>query len=441
MLSNEHKNIADFSEVVGIAQQLIRFDSTNNGIIEADVEAQAASYVMDLLREVGYQPEWIEPVKGRPSLVLRIPGRNRERGGLVVHGHLDVVPAIREDWSVDPFGGEIIDGVLWGRGAVDMKNMDAMIIAVLRHMARINYVPERDLTVAMFADEEAGGKVGAHWLVDHRPELFEGATHAISEVGGYNTYVNGKRVYLLQTAEKGLTWYRLLARGKAGHGSQVNEDNAVTKLAQALAAIGAEKWPLQLTDTVRQLLIGVSDLTGLPFDPEDPQTIDKLIDSLGAAKTFVGATLRTGSNPTQINGGYKVNVIPQCAEGGVDVRPIPGTEEAVAKRIIELVGDVELERLHDDDGIEFPFEGSTVEAMVNALEAEDPDAMVLPYMLSAGTDNKALARLGIKGYGFAPVQLPPGFDFPAMFHAANERIPVDSLYFGSRVLWNFLQNA
>ncbi|MBM7825363.1 acetylornithine deacetylase/succinyl-diaminopimelate desuccinylase-like protein [Arcanobacterium pluranimalium] len=431
----------DFSDVVEIAQQLIRIDTSNHGVIEADVETQAAHYVMELLQEVGYEPQWIEPVKGRPSVVLRVPGKNRERGGLVIHGHLDVVPAVAQDWDVDPFSGEIIDGVLWGRGAVDMKNMDAMIISVLRHMARTNYVPERDLIVAMFADEEAGGKVGAHWLVEHKPELFAGATHAISEVGGYNTYVNGKRVYLLQTAEKGLTWYKLLARGKAGHGSQVNEDNAVTKLAQALAAIGSEKWQLQLTDTVRELLAGVSELTGLPFDPEDPETIDRLIDALGSAKTFVGATLRTGANPTQLQGGYKVNVIPQTAEGGVDVRPIPGTEAEVARRIAQLAGDVELEKIHDDAGIEFPFAGETVEAMVRALEAEDPQAVVLPYMLSAGTDNKALARLGIQGYGFAPVQLPPGFDFPAMFHAANERIPVDSLYFGSRVLWRFLQNA
>ena len=431
----------DFAEVLDIAQTLIRFDTSNHGVDNAVVETPAAEYVMDLFHEVGMTPEWIESEPGRPSVVVRMKGRDPKRDALVVHGHLDVVPAMAEDWSVDPFGAVIKDGMLWGRGAVDMKNMDAMILAVVREMARTGYVPPRNLVIGMFADEEAGGQKGAYWLVKNRPDLFEGATEAISEVGGYNTHVDGKRVYLLQTAEKGLIWYNLLAKGTAGHGSQVNEDNAVTKLATALAAIGAEPWPLQLTDTVRELLSGVSDLTGLPFDPEDPATIDRLIDALGPAKRFVGATIRTGSNPTMLGGGYKVNVIPQVATGGVDVRPIPGTEEEVRRRMKELAGDVELHPVHDDGGIEVPFSGALVDSMVAALQAEDPGATVLPYMLSAGTDNKALSRLGIRGYGFAPVQLPEGMDFPAMFHGVDERIPVDSLYFGSRVLDRFLRTC
>ncbi len=430
-----------FDEVLDITRELIRFDTTNHGRPGEEIETPAATYVMDLLHEVGYEPEWIEPEEGRPSVVLRIPGLDRARGALVVHGHLDVVPAVAEDWSVDPFGAVIKDGMLYGRGAVDMKNMDAMILGVVRDMARTGWTPPRDLIIGMLADEEAGGKKGAHWLVDNRPDLFEGATHAISEVGGYNTYVAGKRVYLLQTAEKGLTWYRILAEGKAGHGSQINKDNAVTKIAQALAAIGAEEWPLQLTPTLRELLQGVSDLTGLPFDEEDPDAIDSLVDALGPAKTFVGATVRTGSNPTRLQGGYMVNVIPQQAEGGADVRAIPGTESAVHERIRELAGDVELDMIHNDRGIEAPFSGHTVDAMISALQAEDPGCEVLPYMLSGGTDNKALGKLGIKGYGFAPVQLPEGFDFPAKFHGIDECVPVDSLAFGARVLKRFLQNC
>ncbi len=427
------------SQVVEIAQQLIRFDTSNYGIIEQEVETQAAQYVMDLMTEVGYKPQWIEPVKGRPSVILRIPGSNPKLGGLLLHGHLDVVPAIAQDWDVDPFGGHIIDGVLWGRGAVDMKNMDAMILTLAQEIARKNWQPQRDIVIAMLADEEAGGKIGAQWLVQNRPDLFAGVTHAVSEVGGYNTYVHGKRVYLLQTAEKGLTWYKLLANGKAGHGSQVNEDNAITKLASVLTAIGKESWPTILTPAVRELLQGVADLTGLPFVEEDPDTIDNLLTALGAARPFVEATVRTGANPTQLQGGYKVNVIPQTAQGGLDVRPIPGTEKQVQQRLTQLAGEVQLEIIHHDDGIEHPFQGEFVEAMKSALLCADPEAVVLPYMLSAGTDNKAFGKIGIAGYGFAPVQLPADFNFSEMFHAKNERIPVSALHFGTQVLADFVQ--
>lgn len=433
--------MSTYSETVDIARQLIRFDTSNYNRDGDDVETDAARYVMDLFDEVGVSAEWIEPIKGRPSVVTRIPGQDRSRPGLMLHGHLDVVPAIADDWSVDPFGAQVIDGMLYGRGAVDMKNMDAMIISLVRDMAREGWVPPRDIVIAMLADEEAGGKKGAHWLVDNRPELFEGVSHAVSEVGGYNTYVNGKRVYLLQTAEKGLSWYRLIAEGKAGHGSQVNHDNAVTYLAGALADIGRHDWQLEITDTVRQLLQGVADLTGLPFDEEDPHTVDALIDALGPAKTFVGATTRTTANPTQLNGGYAVNVIPGRAVGGLDVRPIPGTESDVHDTLCTMAPNVRFEAIHADVGMEVPFEGPEVEAMAAALKAEDPDSEVLPYMLSGGTDNKAFSRLGIQGYGFAPVQLPEGFDFPAKFHGVDECVPVDSIDFGLRVLTRFVQSS
>lgn len=439
--------MSDYAESVDIAQQLIRFDTTNN---DRDViERPAAEYVMDLLGEVGLEPTMVGPTPGRPSVVVRISGQNRaidvdaatgeRRGAVVIHGHLDVVPAVAEDWSVDPFGGVIKDGMLWGRGAVDMKNMDAMILACVREIARTGYVPPRDLIIAFFADEEAGGKHGCQFLVENYPELFEGATHAISEVGGYNTYVNGKRVYLVQTGEKALTWYRFTAEGTAGHGSQVNHNNAVTKLARAMAAIGSEPWPLALTDTVRALLEGTAKLAGLPFDPHDEETINALIDALGPAKAYVGATVRTGSNLTSMNGGYMANVIPQTASGTLDVRAIPGTEAEVAARIEELAAGLTIEKLHDSPGYESPTTGSFVEAMTDSLAANDPDATVLPYLLSAGTDNKTLGKLGIKGYGFSPVKLPEGFDFPAMFHGIDERVPVASLPFGSAVLRDFVE--
>jgi acetylornithine deacetylase/succinyl-diaminopimelate desuccinylase-like protein len=422
-------------EVLGICQDLLRIDTSNYGDGSGPGERVAAEYVMASLTEVGLEPEHVESAPGRASVVVRLPGEDSTRGALVLHGHLDVVPAQASDWQVDPFGGEESDGLLWGRGAVDMKDMDAMILAVVRQMAREGRRPARDVVVAMFADEEAGGAFGARWLVDNRPELFEGATEAISEVGGYSVEIDGRRAYLLQTAEKGIAWLRLVADGRAGHGSQVNTDNAVTHLAAAVARIGQHPWPLTITPTVRRLLEGVADLTGLRFAEDDPEGIDRLIDSLGPAARFVGATIRNTSNPTQLAAGYKANVIPGRAEAVLDTRYLPGHGEAAMATLRELAGEhVRIEPIHQDIALEVPFEGDLVDAMVAALHAEDPGAAVLPYTLSGGTDNKSLARLGITGYGFAPLLLPPELDFSAMFHGVDERVPTSALTFGVRVL-------
>ncbi len=422
-------------EVVGICQDLLRIDTSNYGDNQGPGERKAAEHVAALLAEVGLDAELFESEPGRASVVTRLEGTDPSRPALVLHGHLDVVPAAADDWSVDPFAGEETDGLLWGRGAVDMKDMDAMILAVVRQMAREGRRPARDVVVAMFADEEAGGAYGAGWAVRHRPELFDGATEAISEVGGFSVEVGGRRAYLLQTAEKGLAWLRLVAEGRAGHGSQVNADNAVTQLAGAVARIGRHAWPYTLTPTVDRLLRGVADLTGLPFDPEDPATVDALVAALGPAAKFVGATVRHTSNPTQLDAGYKANVIPGRAEAAIDVRLLPGHEEAGMATLRELAGPgVRIEPIHQDVALEVPFEGDLVDAMVAALHAEDPGATVLPYTLSGGTDNKSLSRLGITGYGFAPLRLPNDLDFAGMFHGVDERVPTDALRFGTRVL-------
>lgn len=428
-------------ETVKICAELIRYDTSNFGDGSGPCERLCAEYVMGLLTEVGYDPQYFESEPRRGSIVLRIPGTDPSLPALIVHGHTDVVPAVASDWSVDPFAAEIREGYMWGRGAVDMKNMDAMILAVVRDMARRGWRTKRDLIIAIMADEEAGGWKGAHWLVDNHPGLFEGASEAISEVGGYSVNVDGRRVYLLQTAEKGLAWLRLTASGTAGHGSQVNPDNAVTRLAGAVHRIGTHAWPLHLTGTVCRLLEGVSDLTGLPFEPEDRGSIDRLVEALGFAGRFVGATVdQAGSNPSQLDAGYKVNVIPGQASAAIDVRYVPGTREQTLAKIDELAGPgITREFINDDVGLEVGFDTPFVEQMITALDAEDPGAVVLPYMLSAGTDNKSFSQLGVAGYGFAPLKLPADFDFPAMFHGVDERVPLESLKFGARVLYRLLR--
>lgn len=225
-------------EVAEICQRLIRFDTSNFGNNEGPGERAAAEYVAELITEVGLEPTILESAPGRSNVIVRVAGTDKTLGALIVHGHLDVVPAFTDEWSVHPFAGELRDGMIWGRGAVDMKDMDAMILSVLRQMRRDGIRPRRDLIFAFFADEEAGGDYGASWLVEHHPELFEGATEAISEVGGFSATIDGKRAYLLQTAEKGIAWLKLTATGRAGHGSQISEANAVTRLAQAVTRIG-----------------------------------------------------------------------------------------------------------------------------------------------------------------------------------------------------------
>lgn len=423
-------------EVVGICRDLIKIDTSNYGDLSGPGERVAAEYVAALLDEVGIDTEILESAPKRTSVVTRFEGKDRSKPALVVHGHLDVVPAQKDDWSVDPFGAEVKDGLVWGRGAVDMKDMDAMILATMRHMKRTGQQPERDLIFAFFADEEAGSSYGSQWVVENRPDLFEGATEAISEVGGYSAEIGGQRAYLLQTAEKGISWLRLKAHGLAGHGSQINSDNAVTRLAGAVSRIGEYQWPIELTKTTQQFLDAVTELTGVPFDPKHPE---KILAELGTVARFVGATLQNTSNPTLLTGGYKHNVIPGTAEALVDVRTLPGQKDSVFEKIQELAGPgVEVSYEHNDVDLEVPFSGQLVEAMIAALHTEEPNAKVLPYTLSGGTDNKSLSRLGITGYGFVPLRLRPDLDFPAMFHGVDERVPIDALEFGTRVLHRLL---
>ncbi|SMG38741.1 M20/M25/M40 family metallo-hydrolase [Agreia pratensis] len=427
---------AGLDATAAIARDLIRFDTSNFGEGRSNGETDAAEYVAAHLERLGLVAELIDSEPGRTSVVARVEGEDSSRGALVVHGHTDVVPAIADDWSVDPFGGVIADGMLWGRGAVDMKNMDAMILTSLDDILSSGRRPARDLVVAFFADEEAGGVLGSHYLVKNRPDLFEGATEAISEVGGYSIDLDGTRAYLVQTGEKALIWAKLVARGTAGHGSQINSDNAITRLAGAVARIGSQEWPVHLTKTTTELLGRVAAILG-----KDPQrtTPDELAIATGTASRFISASLRNTANPTGLTAGYKHNVIPDRAEALLDIRVLPGQEDDVIARLRELAGPgVDVEISHQDIGLETDFSGPLVDQMISSLHRFDPEAEVLPYLLSAGTDNKALSTIGIKGYGFAPLQLPPALDFPALFHGVDERVPLDALVFGRKVLTDLL---
>ncbi|RKR92556.1 acetylornithine deacetylase/succinyl-diaminopimelate desuccinylase-like protein [Micromonospora pisi] len=428
-------------EVVDICRDLLRIDTSNTGDNATSAgERVAAEYVAGQLAEVGVAVELRESAPGRTNLVARIPGTDPSRGALLVHGHLDVVPADASEWSVHPFGGELRDGYLWGRGAIDMKDFDAMVLAVVRQWQRTGVRPPRDIVLAFTADEEAGGDYGAHFLVDQHRELFDGCTEAIGEVGGFSYSVSDDlRLYLIETAEKGLDWLRLHAKGRPGHGSMIHDDNAVTALAEAVARVGRHRFPVVLTPTVRTFLEQVSDLLGIEFDPENPEAT---IAKLGPIASIVGATIRNTANPTRLDAGYKDNVIPGRATATIDCRSLPGQSELLLEQLRQVIGpDIEIEYVHRQPAVETSFDGDLVDAMASALRAEDPGARPVPYMLSGGTDAKAFQRLGIRCFGFAPLRLPADLNFSALFHGIDERVPVDGLQFGVRVLDRFLRGS
>ena len=427
------------SDAISICQTLIRIPSVNYGDGKGD-EAAVAAKVVELLLEAGIDSEIFESAPGRCNVIAHIKGVDEKRPGLVVHGHLDVVPANADDWSVDPFSAEIKDGMIWGRGAVDMKNMDAMIIAIFRMWARKGIKPPRNIVLAFFADEEAGSLFGSRWMVAKHPEVFKGCSEAISEVGGFSVTVAGnKRLYFIEAAQKGIHWMRLSASGRAGHGSMMNPENALTRLSEAVSKVGSYEWPQRYTKTVKVLFNKIAEVTGKKYDEKD---LRPLLEEIGPMARMIGATLQNTANPTMLEAGYKANVIPQSASAVIDGRFLPGLENELNQTIKEIIGpDITVETITHDIALEVDFEGDLVESMNRSILAFDPEGIPVPYLMSGGTDNKALSELGIIGYGFSPLQLPADLDFMALFHGVDERVPVDGIKFGVNVLEEFLRNS
>ncbi len=420
------------TEALAFIRALIRIESVNTGEAATigDGETRAALFVQAQLEEAGYDTTLVEPVPGRASVIARLAGRDPDAGALVAHAHLDVVPVEAENWTHPPFGAEIHDGMLYGRGAVDMKNFAGMLLAIARAFRREGVVPRRDLIFAFFADEEAGGVWGARWIARHRPELFAGATEALSEVGGFSLPLPGdRRAYLVATAEKGVTWATLTAHGRAAHGSRPTADNAVVRLAGAVAALGAHRFPLVRTATLERF-----------FDVWARAGGD--VDDLGFAASLLDAGMRNTVSPTVLEAGGKTNVIPSKASARLDIRVLPGQDEALRAELAALVGpDIEIAWGREVRAIESPVDSALVKVLQAAVSAEDPAGTVVPYLLPASTDNKHLAALGIRGYGFVPLRVPADFDVYGQFHAADEHVPVEALHFGTRVTARILRDA
>ena len=437
--------MADIAEeVVELASDLIRIDTSNRGGGDC-AERPAAEYVAERLGEAGLEPLLLESEPGRANVVVRLPGADPGRPALLVHGHLDVVPAEPADWSVHPFSGEVRDGWLWGRGAVDMKGMVAMMVALARAYVREDRRPARDVVLAFTADEEDSAEAGSDWLVQHRPELFEGCTEGISESGAYTFHAGGGvRIYPVGAGEKGTAWLDLTATGRAGHGSRVNRDNAVG----ALAARGRPD--------LRAPVAGAAHAHG-PGRPDRHRCRRRRGDRPGRARLrrrSRSRTARSGRRAGRRHGAQQRQ--PDHARRRLQgerhprVRRGPGRRAGAARRRGRVRVDAgPAHRRPRDVGAtchrEVPLEaspdGPTFDAMRAALLAEDPGAHVVPVCLAGGTDAKQFSRLGITGYGFAPLRLPEGFDYSAAFHGVDERVPVDGLEFGVRVLDRFLETC
>jgi acetylornithine deacetylase/succinyl-diaminopimelate desuccinylase-like protein len=424
--------------VVKYCQDLIRIDTTNFGNNESNGESKAAEYIGEILKSLNIEYQIIGPDAKRSSIIARVPGSDTSLPGIVLHGHLDVVPVEIDKWSKPAFEAIIDQDMIWGRGAVDMKNGNAMILGSLYELVKTGWRPKRSITLVFFADEEAGGQLGSHFVTKKYPEYFENCTEAVGEVGGFShTLSNGVRLYLIETAQKGIAWMKLSAQGNAGHGSMINNENAISKLSKAITNLGNHKFPVTIKDSVRSLLEETASAHGTKFDEKDPE---KIVALLGTLTKLVSATLANTANPTMLNAGYKVNVIPGEAVAHVDGRFLPGNSDTFLADIRKIVGDeINVEAETFDVALEAPFDTNIVHLMTESLAAEDRAARVVPYMLSGGTDAKALSKFGIKGYGFTPLLLPNDLDFTSLFHGHDERVPISSLKFGARTMHRFIK--
>jgi acetylornithine deacetylase/succinyl-diaminopimelate desuccinylase-like protein len=427
------------ADTVEICSTLIRFDTSNFGGGDSAGERLAAEWVAEQLSSVGYAPIVLEAAPGRASTVVRIPGRDRDAPALLVHGHLDVVPAAAADWSFDPFCGDVRDGAVWGRGALDMKDMDAMMLSCIKAFARTGFVPARDIVLAFVADEEDTGAYGAGYLVREHPELFDGVTTAIGESGGYSLHLpDGSRLYPIATGERGSAWLDLKATGPAGHGSRSNPDNAVAALVRSVTRLADHQWPHHVSPAVAALIEGLSNHLHVSINLDDPSSIAQL----GEAAGLVTATISNSTNPTMLSAGYKHNVIPSEATAGIDGRIVPGAETEFLDSLQALLEpSVTSTFASYASPVSAPHETAEFSLMSAALREHDPEALVLPFCMAGGTDAKSFAELGIACYGFAPGRTPPGFPADNYVHGVDERVLIDSLEFGVRVLDHFLRSA
>lgn len=430
-------------EVTGYLCDLVRFDTTN----PPGNELPAAEYLRDVLAGEGFEPIVLESAPHRGQLIVRLKGSG-EAAPLLLLSHLDVVPVERDKWEHDPFGGEVVDGVIWGRGTIDTKELTAMQLMVLLLLKREGFTPKRDIIMAATADEEAGGKFGVGWLVENHWPLIE-AEYAINEGGGIGLEVGGQRVYLIQTAEKGVCWMKLRATGKPGHASTPRGDNAVVHLSQAITRLASAKLPQHRTATVEAFIKGLAKTQKFPASVLLPLVLNPLLEPLLlkqiSANEMLGpmmrAMLHNTATPTVLQAGQKTNVIPSEATAEVDGRLLPGQRpEDLLAELRPYLGDkIEVEFLTTSQPCESDYHTPLYQLCEQTLQEFDPGCAAVPFLVTGSTDGRYLAQRGVKVYGFAPLQQEPGTSIWEMVHGHNERLSVKNLAFGTRVLYEVVR--
>ena len=424
-----------------MCQTLLRMDTTN----PPGNERPAADYLDRKLRDVGYEPVLLESAPGRANLVARHRG-NGSGEPLLLTAHLDVVEAYEEHWKYPPFSGEIAEGCLWGRGAIDMKNMAAMSAAVMRRLATDEPALSRDVIFAAVADEEAGCEYGSKWLVENHGDLVA-SEYAIGESGGFSMHIGKSTFYPIQVAEKGLCWIRARVRGEPGHGSMPRDDNAVLVLGEALARLKNNRLPVHSTKYVKDFLAVLASKQPQLLQPlirvlSHPRLLPhllRMVPDKSLARGF-GALLSNTASPTVLRAGNKINVIPDHAEVQIDGRTLPGqTDDDLLRELQQVLGpEVELEVMTSAPPVVTEPVGSPLyDTIKSEIERREPEATVVPCMIPGFTDAKYFTRTGARWYGFSPVKIErgSGIRFADMFHGHNERVPIAGLHWGAELLY------
>jgi acetylornithine deacetylase/succinyl-diaminopimelate desuccinylase-like protein len=424
---------------VELLQQLIRFDTTN----PPGNEAGCIEYLRGLLEEAGCEVELYAKDPARPNLVSRLRGKG-SRAPLLLQGHVDVVTTLGQDWTRPPFGGELVDGYVWGRGALDMKGGVAMMVSAFLRAAQEQTQLPGDVILTVLADEENGGDFGAKFLVEDHAHLFEGVQWSLGEFGGFTLELGGRRLYPIQVAEKQICWLKARVPGRAGHGAMVQRGGTMSRLGKFLRDLDRKRTPVHVTPPARAMIEGIADAVGRPqrdllLALLKPRLTDRVLPLLGERSKTMEPLLRNTVNATIVRAGEKVNVVPAFVDVELDARALPGFgPDDVLAEVQAVVGDdVELELVRYDPGPPEP-RLDQFEALAEIIRELEPGAVPVPLLQAGVTDARFFAQLGIQNYGFLPLKLPGDFRFTTLIHAPDERVPAEAIEFGAEAVFRAL---
>jgi acetylornithine deacetylase/succinyl-diaminopimelate desuccinylase-like protein len=423
-----------------LLQRLIQFDTTN----PPGNETACIDYIDTLLKKAGFETTRLAKDPNRPNLITRLKGQG-QAPPLLLYGHVDVVTTADQKWTHPPFAGQLVDGFIWGRGALDMKSGIAMMLSAAMRAAAENLIPAGDIVLVLLCDEEAGSEYGARYLLENHADRFSGIRYALGEFGGFTMHIGPKRFYPIQIAEKQICWIKATVRGPGGHGARPMRGGTMSKLANLLQQLDKRRLPVRITPVARRMIETTAANMAFPKNLIlrrllNPALTDTMLNLLGKTGEYLDPLLHNTVNATMVKGGDKINVIPGEISVGLDGRLLPGYgPEDMIKEIRRIIGDhVELEIVRYEPGPAEPDMG-LFDTLAGIMQDADPGAIPIPLLMPAVSDARVFSRLGIHTYGFTPMKLPPGFNFFKTVHAADERIPANAVAFGANAIYELLR--